>query len=150
MRSPTLSLSAMLAVVFCVSAAAGQVSHKSSSDLLPRKVIVGRVVKGFWGEYPGLPKRLEELTGLIDRLTEESRKKYGRGLDLAVLPESVVNGEITGDIVAQSLEFDGPVKEAFVRKARECNCYIVVPMFLAREPGKTAVLQRGNAHRPEG
>ena len=130
MQISALSLSATLAVVSCMSGAAGQASPTSSSNLPPRKVIVGTVVKGFWGEYPGLPKRLEELTGLIDRLTEESRKKYGRGLDLAVLPESVVNGEITGDVVAQSLEFDGPVKEAFVRKARECNCYIVVPMFL--------------------
>jgi predicted amidohydrolase len=120
----------MLTVTFCVSGAAGQMSLKSSSNLPPRKVIVGTVVKGFWGEYPGLPKRLEELTGLIDNLTEESRKKYGRGLDLAVLPETVVNGEVSGDIVAHSLEFEGPVKEAFVRKARECNCYIVVPMFL--------------------
>jgi predicted amidohydrolase len=99
-------------------------------------VIVGTVMKSFWGEYPGLPKRLEELTGLIDRLTEESRKKYGRGLDLAVLPESAVTGEITRDVVAQSAEFEGPVKEAFVRKARECHCYIVVPMFLLENRAK--------------
>lgn len=120
----------MLAIAFCACDAAGQASHKSSSDMLPRKVIVGTVVKGFWGTYPGLPKRLEELTGLIDQLSAESRKKYGRGLDLAVLPESVVNGEVSGDIVTHSIEFEGPVKDAFVRKARECNCYIVVPMFL--------------------
>ena len=130
MQNSALSVPAMLAVAFCMPGAAGQASHRSTSDLQPRKVIVGTVVKGFWGEYPGLAGRLKELTGLIDGLTRESQKKYGRGLDLAVLPESAVNGEITGDIVVQSLEFEGPVKEAFVRKARECNCYIVVPMFL--------------------
>ena len=136
MRFSAHSISTLLAVAFCVSGAAGQASHKSSSDLPPRKVIVGTVMKSFWGEYPGLPKRLEELTGLIDRLTEESRKKYGRGLDLAVLPESAVTGEITRDVVAQSAEFEGPVKEAFVRKARECHCYIVVPMFLLENRAK--------------
>lgn len=130
MRFSARPLLVMLAIAFCACDAAGQASHKSSSDMLPRKVIVGTVVKGFWGTYPGLPKRLEELTGLIDQLSAESRKKYGRGLDLAVLPESVVNGEVSGDIVTHSIEFEGPVKDAFVRKARECNCYIVVPMFL--------------------
>ena len=136
MRFSARPIFVMLAVVFCVSGAAGQASHKSSSDLPPRKVIVGTVVKGFWGKYPGLPKRLEELTGLVDQLSLESRKKYGRGLDLAVLPESVVNGEVSGDIVTHSLAFEGPVKDAFVRKARECNCYIVVPMFLLEDRAK--------------
>lgn len=130
MRFSAHPLSAILAIAFCMSTANGQVGHGSSSDMLPRKVIVGTVVKGFWVKYPGLTKRLEELTGLIDQLSAESRKKYGRGLDIAVLPETVVNGEVTGDIVGHSIEFDGPVKDAFVRKARECNCYIVVPMFL--------------------
>lgn len=125
-----LWISLVLASVLCCSVSASDIARKSSSDQLPRKVIVGTVVQGFWVKYPGLPKRLEELTGLIDRLMEESRKKYGRGLDLAVLPESAVNGEITSNIVEQSVAFEGPVKEAFVRKARECHCYIVVPMFL--------------------
>lgn len=136
MRFSAHPLSAMLAIVFCMSAANGQVSHRSTSDMLPRKVIVGTVVKGFWVKYPGLPKRLEELTALIDQLSEESRRKYGRGLDIAVLPETVVNGEVTGDIVEHSIEFEGPVKDAFVRKARECNCYIVVPMFLLENRAK--------------
>jgi predicted amidohydrolase len=139
MRFSIHPISTLLGVVFCVSGAAGQAIHKRSSDLPPRKVIVGTVMKGFWGEYPGLQKRLEDLTGLIDRLTDESRKKYGRGLDLAVLPESAVTGEITSDVVAQSAEFDGPVKDAFVRKARECHCYIVVPMFLLENREKRLV-----------
>src|ERR1035437_194367 len=136
MRFSAQLISSLLAVAFCMFTATAQSSHKSSSDMLPRKVIVGTVVKGFWGKYPGLPKRLEELTGLIDQLSAESRKKYGRGLDLAVLPEKVVNGEVSGDIVTHSIAFDGPVKDAFVRKARECNCYIVVPMFLLENKDK--------------
>ena len=130
MRMPVLSIPLLLAAVCCSPGVAGDTGRKSSSDQLPRKVIVGTVMRGFWVKYPGLPARLEELTGLVKLLTEESKQKYGRGVDLAVLPEAAVNGEITGDLVEQSFEFEGPVKDAFVRAARECHCYIVVPMFL--------------------
>src|SRR5689334_8211153 len=37
------------------------------SELPPRKVIVGSAMQQFWVEYPGLDKRLDELSGLIDR-----------------------------------------------------------------------------------
>lgn len=96
----------------------------------PHKVILGTVVQPFWGEYPGLQTRLKQLTGIIDHMAGESRKKYGRRLDLAILPEVAVTGEISGDIVANSFPFEGTVKEAFSRKAREWGCYIVVPLYL--------------------
>src|SRR5919109_1167865 len=82
--------------------ASGDVRLQSTSNLPPRKVIVGTAMEAFWGEYPGLQKRLEQLAGIIDRMAEESRKKYGRGLDLAVLPEVAVNGEAGGDAMAHS------------------------------------------------
>jgi predicted amidohydrolase len=91
------------------------------------------MVQGFWGEYPGLQKRLEQLEGILDDMAEQSRKKYGRALDLAVLPEVAVTGEISGDIVAQSVPFEGAVKEAFSRKARQLGCYLVVPMYLLED-----------------
>lgn len=103
---------------------------KSTSDRPPRKVIVGTVMQSFWGEYPGLQKRLEQLEEIVDRMAEQSKKKYGRGLDLAILPEVAVTGEISGDIVTSSVAFDGPVKEAFARTAQKHRCYIVVPLYL--------------------
>lgn len=99
-------------------------------------MIIGTVVESFWGEYPGLPKRLEHLAGLIDQMAQESERKYGRGLDLAVLPEAAVSGEVSGDVVAHSAPFEGPVKEVFSRKARERHCYIVVPLFLLEDKDK--------------
>ena len=84
----------------------------------------------FWVEYPGLAKRLEQLTGMVDRMAAEAQRRYGRGLDLAILPETAVTGEVHGDIVEGSLPFDGPVRDAFTRKARELHTYIVVPMYL--------------------
>jgi predicted amidohydrolase len=111
-------------------AAASELKIGGTSDQPPRKVIVGTVMQAFWVEYPGLQKRLEQLAGFIDRMAEESKKKYGRGLDLAVLPEMAVTGELSGDVPAQSIPFDGPVKEVFARKARQHRCYIVVPTVL--------------------
>jgi predicted amidohydrolase len=114
-------------------ASAAELMAVSTSNRLPHKVIVGTVVQGFWEEYPGLQKRLEQLEEIIDRMAEQSKKKYGRGLDLAILPEVAVTGEISGDIGVRSVPFDGLVKEAFVRKARQQGCYIVVPMYLLED-----------------
>jgi predicted amidohydrolase len=113
--------------------AAAEVKVRSTSNRPPRKVIVGTAVQGFWGEYPGLEKRLEELEGIVDRMADESKMKYGRGLDLAVLPETAVTGEVTGGVVESSVPFEGPVKEAFARKARQHRCYIVAPMYLLED-----------------
>lgn len=112
---------------------AANLTARSTSDQPPRKVIVGTAMQPFWGEYPGLQKRLEQLTGIIDRMADESEKKYGRGLDLAVLPEVAVTGEMSGDITAHSVELDGPVRDAFARSARKHHCYVVAPAYLLEE-----------------
>ena len=115
---------------------AAELRVKSTLDQRPRKVIVGTTMQAFWVEYPGLEKRLEQLSGLIDRLAEESGKKFGRGLDLAILPEMAVTGELSGDVVGHSLPFEGPMRDTFVRKAREHHCYIVVPTYLLDDKEK--------------
>lgn len=123
-------ISVVLAALIPSPAAIGAQRVKSTSDRAPRKVIVGTVMQSFWGEYPGLQKRLEQLEEIVDRMAEQSQTKYGRGLDLAILPEVAVNGEISGDIVTSSVAFEGPVREAFARTAQKHHCYIVVPMYL--------------------
>src|SRR5690348_12225118 len=128
MRMSSLLISLSLIVLAPGLMAAEEIGVKSTSDFPPRKVIVGTSMAAFWGVYPGLDKRLEQLSGLIDRMAAESGKRYGRGLDVAVLPEVAVTGETSADIVASSVAFDGPVRDVFARKAREHRCYIVVPM----------------------
>src|SRR5260370_22387955 len=91
----------------------------------PRKVIVGTALQAFWVTYPGVDKRLEQLSGIVDNLAADSMKKYGRGLDLAVLPEAAVTGELRDGIASGPVPFEGAVKEMFSRKAREHHCYIV-------------------------
>src|SRR5438876_1720515 len=103
---------------------------KSTSNRPPRKVIVGTAMQSFWGQYPGLHNRLDQLAGIVDQLAVEAKKKYGRSLDLAVLPETAITGEAEGDALARSVPFEGQVQDIFTRKARENGCYIVVPTYL--------------------
>lgn len=104
---------------------------KSTSNQLPRKVIVGTSRQAFRPPYPGLEKRLDDLGALLDRMAAASRAQYGRGLDLAVLPEMAVTGGLGGweaDAFGRSLPYEGPVQAFFERKARELGSYIVLPM----------------------
>jgi predicted amidohydrolase len=128
MRTRAILVWTAFAVLLPHTAAAG-------SGGPPRKVIVGTAMQAYWGEYPGLDRRLGQLTALVDEMAAASVQRYGRGIDLAVLPETAVTGENTGDPVEHSFPFEGAVRDAFARKARERHCYIVVPMFL-RENGK--------------
>jgi len=131
--------SALLVMVAALGVLPGQAAEKklpSTADRPPRKVIVGTVVQAFWVDYPGLQTRLTELEGIVDRMAEQAQKQYGRGLDLAILPETVVSGEMTGDIVKNSIPLAGPLQEAFSRKARQLHCYIVVPTNLLEDAQK--------------
>ncbi|MBI3830218.1 MAG: carbon-nitrogen hydrolase family protein [Planctomycetes bacterium] len=104
---------------------------KSTSDQLPRKVIVGTSRQAFRPPYPGLEKRLDDLGALLDRMAAASRTQYGRGLDLAVLPEMAVTGGLGGweaDAFGRSLPFEGPIQSFFERKARDLGAYLVLPM----------------------
>lgn len=102
----------------------------TTSSKPPRKVIVGTVMQSFWGEYPGLDKRLDQLGAIVDKMAGESKSKYGRGLDLAILPETAITGEAGENALERSIPFEGRVREMFAAKAREHHCYLVVPTYL--------------------
>jgi predicted amidohydrolase len=130
------AITGALLALWVSPASAAELKVKSTLDQPPRKVIVGTTMQAFWVEYPGLDKRLEQLSGLIDRMAEESGRKYGRGLDLAILPEMAVTGELSGDVAGHSLAFEGPMRDTFVRKARQHHTYIVVPTYLLDDKEK--------------
>ncbi len=124
-----------LGFLLTLPAAGADIRVKSTSDQPPRKVIVGTVMQPFWGKHPGLQKRLEQLTVLVDRLQAQSEKKYARGLDLAVLPEMALTGEgePVGGVANWSYPLEGAVKDTFTREARKCHCYVVVPTYLVED-----------------
>jgi predicted amidohydrolase len=119
-----------------VLAAADEVTVRSTSTMPPRKVIVGTVMQAFWGKHPGLENRLDQLAGFVDQMAERAGKEYGRNLDLAVLPEAAITGEVGDDALACAVPFDGQVKDLFTRKAREHRCYIVLPTYLLESKEK--------------
>ncbi len=117
-------------------AATNETRIRTTSTSPPRKVIIGTAMQSFWGEYPGLHKRLEQLSGMVDQMAAQAKQAYGRGLDLAVLPEVAITGEAGDDAVAHSVAFEGEVKDVFTRKAREHSCYIVVPAYFLESKEK--------------
>ena len=130
MRRWIAPLCGMLSALLAWPVAATQPLRSTTSDQPPRKVIVGTAMQAFWVSYPGLQKRLKELSELVDGMAREAQRKYSRGLDLAVLPEVALTGELSGEPAAQSVAFEGPVHEAFARVAREHHCYVIVPTYL--------------------
>lgn len=99
-------------------------------DGLPRKVVVGTVIFGAGGDYPGLPERAGELGALIDEMAARAARRWpGRGLDLVVLPEAVLtpNAVLAQD---RSIAADDPVLAAFRGLARRHRSYLVVPLDL--------------------
>ena len=38
----------------------------------------------WYGDYPGLEGRLEQMRGLVDKMAARARLTYGRSLDLAL------------------------------------------------------------------
>lgn len=122
------SFAALDAVQALAASPAGRV--RTTSNTPPRKVIVGTAMQAFWGPYPGLRHRLDQLAGIVDQMAAQAKTTYGRGLDLAILPEAAVTGEAGDDALAHAVPFEGEVKDTFTRKAREHSCYIVVPSYL--------------------
>jgi len=124
------SLAALGATPTPVPAKGYAAKVNTTSNRPPRKVIVGTAMQSFWGQYPGLRNRLDQLAGIVDQMAAQAKTKYSRGLDLAVLPETAITGEADGDALARSVPFEGQVQEVFTRKSREHGCYIVVPTYL--------------------
>jgi predicted amidohydrolase len=118
------------------TAASAPAGIRITSNTLPRKVVIGTAIQDLWGTYPGLRQRLDQLTSLVDRMVEQSGKRYGRGPDLAILTETAVTGEAGKDARACAVPLEGPLREAFSRKAREHRCYIVAPTYLLGPDGK--------------
>lgn len=130
--------SAAAAKAACEPPLTASIPRRNTSASPPRKVIAGTVMQPFWGEYPGLAKRLDHLAAIVDRMAQESARRYGRGLDLAILPEVAITGEAGSEALSHSVPFHGAVGDTFARAARRHGCYIVVPTYLKEsdDPGR--------------
>ena len=94
-------------------------------DRPPRKVIVGTTMTRWYGNYPGLSGRLEQMRGLIDQMAVESRGRYGRSIDLALFTEYAVTAGKPGPAAQVAVPLDETIIETLGSKAREHRTYIV-------------------------
>ncbi|GAA2756449.1 carbon-nitrogen hydrolase family protein [Actinopolymorpha rutila] len=103
---------------------------------LPRKVVVGTTIFGGGREYPGLAERARELSELVDRMAAQARTSWdgpGQGLDLAVLPETVLtpDAELPAD---RSIAMGDHAFDVLRAAAQRHHTYLIVPLDV-REPG---------------
>ncbi len=102
----------------------------------PRKVVIGTAVHPMYSWFPPFDERLDALCGLLDRMAERAKQKYGgRGPDLLVLPESAVWNK-SGPVPDKCAPLTGPVHDTMGAKASEHGTYIVVSMFLTDADGR--------------
>jgi predicted amidohydrolase/acetyl esterase/lipase len=100
-------------------------SEPARHDRPPRKVIVGTTMTRWYGDYPGLSGRLEQMRGLVDQMAMEARARYGRSLDVALFTEYAVTAGKPGAAAEVAVPLDGTILEALGPKAREHKTYIV-------------------------
>jgi predicted amidohydrolase len=112
--------------------------NRSTAASPPRKVVIGTAIYGPYGKYPGLEPRLKELSGIVDEMADKaSRANPRHGLDLAILPETVVTST-AGKAHERAVPLKGKVQETFSTLARKYRSYILLPLDLAEEgPGGT-------------
>ncbi len=98
----------------------------------PRKAIISTTMFDLFNRpWVSLDHRLEEISTQIDKMAADSRKRYGRTMDLAVFPENALNprrADVKGDdvLLGTAVELEGPITEVIGAKAREYNTYVVV------------------------
>ncbi len=124
-----LWLSTFVVTVNAMGPAQEQVA--SRADRPPRKVIVGTAIYGPYGTYPGLGQRLKELSGIVDDMVRRAKDQYpGRGLDLAILPETAATAS-AGPARDRAVPLEGKVRETFSGLARKHGSYILLALDMA-------------------
>ncbi len=105
----------------------------------PRKVVVGTVIYGPYGDYHGLQERIKVLSGFVDSMATSAIKAYpNHGLDLAVLPETCVT-DTDGPPSRRAIPLQGQALESFGALARRHKTYLVVPLDLAEQSSAGAI-----------
>jgi predicted amidohydrolase len=92
----------------------------------------------WYGDYPGLKGRLEQMRSLIDAMAEESRTRYGRSLDLALFTEYAVTAGKQGAAADVAVPVDNAIFDALGSKAREHRTYVVFGGVFRDDPASSA------------
>lgn len=96
----------------------------------PRPVVIGTVIAGFAAANTPLPVRVVEVVRLLKDLSTAAARQYpGRRLDLAVLPEAMIQRPGT-TARERAVALDHPALAPLRRQIRRLETYAVVPMIL--------------------
>lgn len=137
-RALVSSLVLALALGGNVTAIEPKGGGKPGYDKPPRKVIVGTTMTPWYGNYPGLDERLEEMKAMIDDMAAEAKTRYGRPIDLAVFSEYAVTAGKPGTAAEGAVPLDARIVDALGAKARQHRCYVVFGGVFRDEIAKTA------------
>ena len=119
-------------------------NHTARSDKAhhpdgPRKIVVGTTIFSIFPQekpYLGIDERLKEVGQRVDEMAALARTNHGRGLDIAVFPENVLNPPRDNQsLEARAVPFDEKIKNAIGAMARRHNTYVVISFNLLEEGG---------------
>ena len=101
------------------------------NHLGPRKVIVATALHPI-DEFRDQEERICGVEVIVDQAASQAAQMYpSQRLDLIILPEEILTGDSRAGIPAdRAIKIDGPEMERMRSKAREYQCYIVVPLTL--------------------
>lgn len=108
----------------------------------PRKAIVGTTVFSLFGAdraYINLEHRLGEVRIRLKEMSEGARPRHGRGLDIAVFPENVLNCRSGETLAERSVVLDDSLKAALGGMAREEGTWLAICSNV-RETAETDVV----------
>jgi len=108
------------------------IAHRRA-HALPRKVIVGSLLRNYIHCPDSLEGHLELAENLIAELDQRARATFdGRGCDLIVLPEHALRtGARDNSPAAQAVTLEGAVQERLAGAARAARSNLVLPMVRA-------------------
>lgn len=110
------------------------------ADPPPRKVIVATTCLGIAGNPA---ERAETIAALIADIASESRRRFGHGPDLVVMPEFALTSGQGGEAAARCLRADDPAVAAIAEACASAGTWLVLPMALAE--GDSAAPRFANA-----
>lgn len=106
-------------------------SWQSKGTNPPRKVIVATTMFNIYQTFSDVESNVKAVESLIDQVALEAAEKYpDRGLDLIVLPETIITAGKSNKAIERALPLDGLIKKRMGAKASSLKSYLIVPVLL--------------------
>jgi len=105
----------------------------------PRKIVVGTTIFSIFPQerpYFSLDHRLKEIGQRLDEMASMALTNHGKGLDMAVFPENVLNPPRDGsNLEARAVVLDAKLRNGLGAMARRHHTYLVICFNLLEEGG---------------